>query len=261
MKKTKKIMSLALALVMALTVIVGSVSVFAANNIESGYKENGWVIDGWINLSNVVNNVVSNKEITENDKTYYKGSISAEFNQRDLFEGAYQKYKKDFENEKRFGKYCRNIIMFNKGGTKPTVECKVKFPKGVAVDVDAIEKEFTKNNVVTDLVKSIEFAYDESDNSVNITFYLATDAYWHDYEGFFKLYEREAEKTEEEASKIRINIPYLVEAKSDINNYGEITVNGHCNLFKAGRIFAGMKMVDITLEQFTKTISLESGEN
>ena len=36
MKRTKKIMSLALALVMLLTVIVGSVSVFAANNIKSG---------------------------------------------------------------------------------------------------------------------------------------------------------------------------------------------------------------------------------
>lgn len=254
-------MSLALALVMVLTAVVGSVSVFAESQIESKYKENGWVIEGQINLSNVVNNAVSNEEIIVNDKTYYTGNISAEFNQRDLFEGAYQKYKRDFENEKRFGKYCRNIIMFNKGGTKPTVECKVKFPKAVAVDVDAIEKKFTKNNVVTDLIKSVEFSYDASDNSVNITFYLATDAYWHDYEGFFKLYEKEAAKAEDAASKIRINIPYLVEAKSDINNYGEITVNGHCNLFKAGRIFAGMRMVDITLEQFTKTISLESGEN
>lgn len=261
MKKTKKIMSLALALVMLLTVIVGSASVFAESQIESRYKENGWVIEGQINLSNVVNNVVSNDETFENDKTYYKGNISAEFNQRDLFEGAYKKYKKDFENKKLFGKYCRNIIMFNEGGTKPTVECKVKFPQGVTVNKDAFEKEFTKNNVVTDLIKSIEFSYEESDNSVNITFYLATDAYWHDYEGFFRLYEREAEKPEEEASKIRITIPYTVEAKSDINNYGEITVNGHCNLYKAGKIFAGMKMVDITLEQFTKTISLESGEN
>lgn len=261
MKSTKKIMSLALAIIMVLTAVVGSVSVFAESQIESGYKENGWVIDGWINLSSVVNNAVSNDKTIENDKTYYKGNISAEFNQRDLFQGAYQKYKKDFENKKILGKYCRNIIMFNMGGTKPTVECKVKFPEGVTVNEDAIEKEFIRNNVVTDLIKSIEFSYDESDNSVNITFYLATDAYWHDYEGFFKLYEREAEKIEEEASKIRINIPYLVESKSDLNNYGEITVNGHCNLYKAGKIFAGMKMVDITLEQFTKTISLESGEN
>lgn len=254
-------MSLALAIIMVLTAIVGSVSVFAESQIESGYNENGWVIEGWINLSNVVNNVVSNEQITENDKTYYKGNISAEFDQRDLFEGAYQKYKNDFENKKILGKYCRNIIMFNKGGTKPTVECKVKFPEGVTVNEDAIEKEFTKNNVVTDLVKSIEFSYDKNDNSVNITFYLATDAYWHDYEGFFKLYEKEAAKTEEEASKIRITIPYTVEAKDDISNYGEITVNGHCNLYKAGYVFAGMKMVDITLEQFTKTILLESGEN
>lgn len=261
MKKTKKIMSLALALVMLLTAKVGSVSVFAESQIESRYKENGWVIEGQINLSTVVNSVVSNEEITENGKTYYKGNISAEFNQRDLFAGAYQKYKKDFENKKILGKYCRNIIMFNMGGKKPTVECKVIFTEGVTVDVNAIEKEFTNKNVVTDLIKSVEFSYDESDNSVNITFYLATDAYWHDYEGFFKLYEKEAAKTEDAASKIRISIPYLVEAKNDISNYGEITVNGHCNLYKAGRVFAGMKMVDITLEQFTKTILLESGEN
>lgn len=254
-------MSLALALVMVITVIVGSVSVFAANNIESGYDQNGWRIKGWVNLSNVVNNAVSNEEITVNDKAYYKGKISAEFNQRDLFVGAYQKYKKDFENKKIFGKYCRNIIMFNEGGTKPTVECKVKFPQGVTVDVDAIENIFTNSNVVTDLIKSVEFSYDESDNSVNITFYLATDAYWHDYEGFFKLYEKEAEKTEEEASKIKISIPYTVEAKNDISKYGEIIVNGNCNLYKAGYVFAGMKMVDISLKEFTKTISLESGEN
>ena len=254
-------MSLALALVMLLTAVVGSVSVFAESQIESGYKENGWVIDGWINLFSVVNNAVSNDKTIENDKTYYKGNISAEFNQRDLFQGAYQKYKKDFENKKILGKYCRNIIMFNMGGTKPTVECKVIFPEGVTVDVDAIENKFTNSNVVTDLIKSVEFSYDESDNSVNITFYLATDAYWHDYEGFFKLYEKEAAKAEDAASKIRISIPYLVEAKNDISNYGEITVNGHCNLYKAGYVFAGMKMVDISLKEFTKTISLESGEN
>ena len=254
-------MSLALAIIMVLTAIVGSVSVFAESQIESGYNENGWVIEGWINLSNVVNNVASNQETIENDKTYYKGNISAEFNQRDLFEGAYQKYKNDFENKKILGKYCRNIIMFNEGGTKPTVECKVKFPEGVAVDVNAIKKDFINKNVVTDLIKSVEFSYDDSDNSVKITFYLATDAYWHDYEGFFNLYEKEAAKAEEAASKIKISIPYEVEAKNNINNYGEITVNGHCNLYKSGKIFAGMKMVDITLKEFTKTILLESGEN
>lgn len=254
-------MSLALAIIMVLTAIVGSVSVFAESEIESKYKENGWVIEGQINLSTVVNNVISKDQITENDKTYYKGNISAEFDQRDLFAGAYQKYKNDFENKKILGKYCRNIIMFNMGGKKPTVECKVIFPEGVTVDVNAIEKEFTNDNVVTDLIKSIEFSYDESDNSVNITFYLATDAYWHDYEGFFKLYEKEAAKAEDAASKIRITIPYTVEAKDDISNYGEITVNGNCNLYKAGKIFAGIKMVDITLKEFTKTISLESGEN
>ena len=75
MKRTKKIMSLALALVMLLTVIVGSASVFAANNIESGYDQNGWRIKGWVNLSNVVKNVRENEITDDNGKTIYKGKI------------------------------------------------------------------------------------------------------------------------------------------------------------------------------------------
>lgn len=244
MKKTKKIMSLALALVMLLTVIVGSVSVFAANNIESEYKEDGWTIDGWVDLSNVVKNV-NESEITDDDgKTIYKGNIVGSAEASDLFKGAYDKYEKDYKGHVYWFGKAENFVMYNEGNKFPTVDLTVTFPNNFKIDYDNITL-----NSYTSLVSKIEIKdFDEviANNSTEFTirFYLGN---WNDYQEFFAKYEAIKGQT---GHKIEINIPYSVDVTGNSNNVlGIVKSEGICALYKGGKRFSGKQLVNVELKK------------
>lgn len=244
MKRTKKIMSLALALVMLLTVIVGSVSVFAANNIESGYKEEGWTIDGWVDLSNVVNNFKENEFTNDDGKTIYKGKIVGSAEATDLFEGAYNKYEKDYKGHVYWFGKAENFVMFNKGDKFPTVDLTVTFPDNFEIDYEGIE---LKSN--TSLVSKIEvedFANVKAEKRTifKLRFYLGN---WNDYQEFFAKYEAIKGQT---GHKIEINIPYSVDVTGNSNNVlGTVKSEGVCALFKGGNKFSGKQLVNVELKE------------
>lgn len=244
MKRTKKIMSLALALVMALTVIVGSVSVFAANNIKSGYKEEGWTIDGWVDLSNAVKNVNENEFTNDDGKTIYKGKIVGSAEASDLFEGAYNKYEMDYKGHVYWFGKAENFVMFNKGDKFPTVDLTVTFPNNFNIDYDNITF-----NSDTSLVSKIEI--DKIDDvkankrkEFTIRFYLGN---WNDYQEFFAKYEAIKGQT---GHKIEINIPYSVDVTGNSNNVlGIVKSEGICALYKGGKRFSGKQLVNVELKE------------
>lgn len=237
-------MSLALALVMLLTVIVGSVSVFAANNIKSGYKEEGWTIDGWVDLSNVVNNFKENEFTNDDGKTIYKGKIVGSAEAKDLFEGAYKKYEKDYKGHVYWFGKAENLVMYNEGNKFPTVDLTVTFPRNFDIDYDNITF-----NSDTSLVSKIEI--DKIDDvkankrkEFTIRFYLGN---WNDYKEFFAMYEKIKNET---GHTIEINIPYSVELNDENqNNLGTVSSEGVCALFKGGKKFSGTQLVDVELKK------------
>lgn len=250
MKRTKKIMSLALALVMMLTAIVGSVNVFAANNIESRYDQNGWRINGWVDLSNVVNNV-KEKEFTDaSGKTIYKGNIVGSAEATDLFEGAYNKYEQDYKGHVYWFGKAENFVMFNKGDKFPTVDLTVTFPNNFNIDYDNIELKSG-----TTLVSKIEiedFANVKAENRTifKLRFYLGN---WNDYQEFFAKYEAIKGQT---GHKIEINIPYSVDVTGNSNNVlGTVKSEGVCALFKGGNKFSGTQLVDVELKKHEISIA------
>lgn len=237
-------MSLALALVMALTVIVGSVSVFAANNIKSGYKEEGWTIDGWVDLSNAVKNVNENEFTNDDGKTIYKGKIVGSAEASDLFEGAYNKYEMDYKGHVYWFGKAENFVMFNKGDKFPTVDLTVTFPNNFNIDYDNITF-----NSDTSLVSKIEI--DKIDDvkankrkEFTIRFYLGN---WNDYQEFFAKYEAIKGQT---GHKIEINIPYSVDVTGNSNNVlGIVKSEGICALYKGGKRFSGKQLVNVELKE------------
>lgn len=244
MKRTKKIMSLALALVMLLTVIVGSVSVFAANNIESGYKEDGWKIDGWVNLSNVVNNFKENEFTNDDGKTIYKGKIVGSAEATDLFEGAYNKYEKDYKGHVYWFGKAENFVMFNKGDKFPTVDLNVTFPNNFNIDYDHIELKSGTTLVSKIEVEDFANVKTEKRKTFKLRFYLGN---WNDYKGFFAMYEAIKGQT---GHKIEINIPYSVDVTGNTNNVlGTVKSEGICALFKGGNKFSGTQLVDVELKK------------
>lgn len=244
MKRTKKIMSLALALVMLLTVIVGSVSVFAESQIESGYKEDGWTIDGWVDLSNVVNNFKENEFTNDDGKTIYNGKIVGSAEATDLFEGAYKKYEMDYKGHVYWFGKAENFVMFNKGDKFPTVDLTVTFPNNFNIDYDNIILDSK-----TSLVSKIEvedFANVKAEKRTNfkLRFYLGN---WNDYQEFFAKYEAIKGQT---GHKIEINIPYSVDVTGNSNNVlGTVKSEGVCALFKGGNKFSGKQLVDVELKK------------
>ena len=243
-------MSLALALVMMLTAIVGSVNVFAANNIESRYDQNGWRINGWVDLSNVVNNV-KEKEFTDaSGKTIYKGNIVGSAEATDLFEGAYNKYEQDYKGHVYWFGKAENFVMFNKGDKFPTVDLTVTFPNNFNIDYDNIELKSG-----TTLVSKIEiedFANVKAENRTifKLRFYLGN---WNDYQEFFAKYEAIKGQT---GHKIEINIPYSVDVTGNSNNVlGTVKSEGVCALFKGGNKFSGTQLVDVELKKHEISIA------
>lgn len=244
MKKTKKIMSLALALVMLLTVIVGSVSVFAANNIESGYKEEGWTIDGWVDLSNVVNNFKENEFTNDDGKTIYKGKIVGSAEATDLFEGAYNKYEKDYKGHVYWFGKAENFVMFNKGDKFPTVDLTVTFPDNFEIDYDNIELKSNTSLVSKIEVEDFANVKAEKRKTFKLRFYLGN---WNDYQEFFAKYEAIKGQTEH---KIDIIIPYSVDVTGNSNNVlGIVKSEGICALYKGGKRFSGTQLVDVELKK------------
>lgn len=240
MKRTKKIMSLALALVMLLTVIVGSVSVFAqgAGTVEGSFTKRAKSIKGTVKLINVVNH--------DYDSTANEGFVGGEVSAKELFKDAYEKYLADFKGQldpiKK--KPYENLVMYDKNKKFPSITYKIKFPENVIVNVSGIKAEET-----TATISKIEKTFDERTNTVILKMYLGN---WNDYKGFFELYEGEIDKPE---NKIKINIPFKVnEAVS--GNIGVITADGYCKLYKYGGIFGyGLNIVDVTAEKLTFNIT------
>ena len=244
MKRTKKIMSLALALVMLLTVIVGSVSVFAANNIESGYKEEGWTIDGWVDLSNVVNNFKENEFTNDDGKTIYKGKIVGSAEATDLFEGAYNKYEKDYKGHVYWFGKAENFVMFNKGDKFPTVDLTVTFPDNFEIDYDNIELKSNTSLVSKIEVEDFANVKAEKRKTFKLRFYLGN---WNDYQEFFAKYEAIKGQTEH---KIDIIIPYSVDVTGNSNNVlGIVKSEGICALYKGGKRFSGKQLVNVELKE------------
>lgn len=244
MKRTKKIMSLALALVMMLTAIVGSVSVFAGNKVQSGYDQNAWRINGWVDLSNVVNNV-RGKEFTDaSGKTIYKGKIVGSAEATDLFEGAYNKYEKDYKGHVYWFGKAENFVMFNKGEKFPTVDLNVTFPNNFNIDYDHIELKSGTTLVSKIEIEDFANVKTEKRKTFKLRFYLGN---WNDYQGFFAMYEAIKGQT---GHKIEINIPYSVDVTGNSNNVlGTVKSEGVCALFKGGNKFSGTQLVDVELKK------------
>lgn len=244
MKRTKKIMSLALALVMMLTAIVGSVSVFAGNKVQSGYDQNAWRINGWVDLSNVVNNV-RGKEFTDaSGKTIYKGKIVGSAEATDLFEGAYNKYEKDYKGHVYWFGKAENFVMFNKGEKFPTVDLNVTFPNNFNIDYDHIELKSGTTLVSKIEIEDFANVKTEKRKTFKLRFYLGN---WNDYQGFFAMYEAIKGQT---GHKIEINIPYSVDVTGNSNNVlGIVKSEGICALYKGGKRFSGKQLVDVELKK------------
>lgn len=244
MKRTKKIMSLALALVMLLTAIVGSVSVFAGNKVQSGYDQNGWRINGWVDLSNVVNNV-KEKEFTDaSGKTIYKGNIVGSAEATDLFEGAYNKYEQDYKGHVYWFGKAENFVMFNKGDKFPTVDLTVTFPNNFNIDYDNIELKSGTTLVSKIEIEDFANVKAEKRTIFKLRFYLGN---WNDYQEFFAKYEAIKGQT---GHKIEINIPYSVDVTGNSNNVlGTVKSEGVCALFKGGNKFSGTQLVDVELKK------------
>lgn len=240
MKRTKKIMSLALALVMLLTAIVGSVSVFAqgAGTVHGEFTKGKKSIKGTVYLDKVVNHYY--------DSTANKGFVGGEVSAKELFKDAYEKYLADFKGQldpiKR--KPYENLVMYDKNKKFPSITYKIKFPENVNVDVNTIEASET-----TATISKIEKTFDEKTNTVTFKMYLGN---WNDYKGFFELYEREKDKPD---NKIIINIPFSVDAAAS-GNIGDIIADGYCKLYKYGGIFGyGLNIVDVTAKKLSFNIT------
>lgn len=237
-------MSLALALVMLLTAIVGSVSVFAGNKVQSGYDQNGWRINGWVDLSNVVNNV-KEKEFTDaSGKTIYKGNIVGSAEATDLFEGAYNKYEQDYKGHVYWFGKAENFVMFNKGDKFPTVDLTVTFPNNFNIDYDNIELKSGTTLVSKIEIEDFANVKAEKRTIFKLRFYLGN---WNDYQEFFAKYEAIKGQT---GHKIEINIPYSVDVTGNSNNVlGTVKSEGVCALFKGGNKFSGTQLVDVELKK------------
>lgn len=244
MKKTKKIMSLALAIIMVLTAIVGSVSVFAESQIDSGYNENGWRINGWVDLSNVVNNV-KEKEFTDaSGKTICKSKIVGSAEATDLFEGAYNKYERDYKGHVYWFGKAENFVMFNEGEKFPTVDLTVTFPNNFIIDYDNIELKSGTTLVSKIEIEDFQAVKSENRRTFKIRFYLGN---WNDYQGFFAMYENIKGQN---GHKIEISIPYSVDINDENqNNLGTVSSEGVCALFKGGNRFSGTQLVDVELKK------------
>lgn len=235
-KTMKRTLSVVIGLMLMMTLI--PMSVFAANNnVPSTYNDGKGKIQGEVDLSNVAHNQGS--EVSKDGKLYYEGTISGTVEASDLFEGAYDKFVKDFKGQKEFftGKYYENLVMFDKGKEFPSIKYTVIFPKNFNVDVDGIT--VTEN---TETIGKIEKNYDKANNSVTIRFYLGS---WNDYKGFFEIYEKEKGTT---GHPISLNIPYSVEiTDQSVTSLGTINSNGKCELYKYGGIFGyGSNIVNVT---------------
>lgn len=237
-------MSLALTLVMMLTAIVGSVSVFAGNKVQSGYDQNGWRINGWVDLSNVVNNV-KEKEFTDaSGKTIYKGNIVGSAEATDLFEGAYNKYEQDYKGHVYWFGKAENFVMFNKGDKFPTVDLTVTFPNNFNIDYDNIELKSGTTLVSKIEIEDFANVKAEKRTIFKLRFYLGN---WNDYQEFFAKYEAIKGQT---GHKIEINIPYSVDVTGNSNNVlGTVKSEGVCALFKGGNKFSGTQLVDVELKK------------
>ena len=162
MKKTKKIMSLALAIIMVLTAIVGSVSVFAqgAGTVHGEFTKGKKSIKGTVKLINVVNH--------EYDSTKNEGFVGGEVSARELFKDAYAKYLADFKGQldpiKK--KPYENLVMYDKNKKFPSITYKIKFPEKVIVNVSGIKAEETTNTI-----SKIETTFDERTNTVTFKMY------------------------------------------------------------------------------------------
>lgn len=236
MKRTKKIMSLALALVILLTVIVGSVSVFAQGDgaVHGEFTKGKKSIKGTVKLINVVNH--------EYDSTTNKGCVGGVVSAKELFKDAYIKYVNDFEGQAELftGKKYENLVMFDKDEKFPTITYSVTFPKSVIVDTQNIR---AVENTAT--ISKIEKSFDEAKNTVTFKLYLGN---WNDYKGFFELYKSEKDSNDH---IIDINIPYSVK-EGYTDNLGAITANGFCKLYKYGGIFGyGLNIVDVSAEELS----------
>lgn len=229
-------MSLALALVMLLTVIVGSVSVFAQGDgtVRGEFTKGKKSIKGTVKLINVVNH--------EYDSTTNKGFVGGVVSAKELFKDAYIKYVNDFEGQAELftGKKYENLVMFDKDEKFPTITYSVTFPKSVIVDTQNIR---AVENTAT--ISKIEKSFDEAKNTVTFKLYLGN---WNDYKGFFELYKSEKDSNDH---IIDINIPYSVK-EGYTDNLGAITANGFCKLYKYGGIFGyGLNIVDVSAEELS----------
>ena len=250
-KLIKKSMSVAMAVLMVFGVFVGTTNVFAnEGNLEHKVVSNlvGKVsgthskVTGTVDISKTVSN--SSLKLKEGTANTYEGVVSGSVEAGDLFEGAYILYKDKFYNLRTIKGYWRNFVMF--GPTKksfPTCSYTVTFPDNITVD---------KANVVatenTNTISKIETKAE--DHSVTFTFYLGN---WNDYEGFFKLFEGERNKS---GHSINVSIPYTVDIDENSPSVlGTIKGSGECKLYKFGFIAPKKPIVSITSPEISFNVS------
>lgn len=249
MKKIiKKSLSLSLALVMLLAVFA-STSVFAQGGIEKKVTSDltftdagtNSTVSGTLNLSNTISyEDLTLKAGTDNT---YQGKVKGDVEAGDLFSDVYALYMKELYNKKTLIWYWRNLVMFGiTDSTFPSATYTVEFPENIFVD-----KENVKAITNTSTVSKIDVKAEE--HSVEFTFYLGN---WNDYEGFFKLVEKELN---ESGHNINIDIPYTVQVNEDSpENLGSISGKGECKLYKHGRFPRKDPIVSITAEEISHDV-------
>lgn len=246
----KRILGLTMALLMVFGIYASTTNVFAEEgNLERKVISNlsseiGWFdgkITGTVDISQVVSN--SQLKLKEGTANTYAGVLSGSVESGDLFYGAFKLYKEKFKNLNLFNRPWKNIVMFGETkNTFPTCSYTVIFPNNVTVD---------KANIVatenTNAISKIETKAE--DHSVTFKFYLGN---WNDYEGFFKLVEKEIN---ESGHLINISIPYTVDVdESSSNVLGMIKGSGECKLYKFGGFSLPHPIVDLTSPEISFNI-------
>ncbi|TCD54443.1 hypothetical protein EJ419_03485 [Alloscardovia theropitheci] len=235
-RKSFSAIAFAIFAILATTLALPISNASASTSVPSNFTNSRSSITGTIDLSSHAIN--SGTVETTNGHTYYNGVVSGSVEASDLFEGAYNKYVKDFQGKSGYrNKHFENIVMFGKNKTFPTASYTVTFPSYFSVNEAAIS--VAEN---TSTISNISHEYNPTTNSVTFTFNLGN---WNDYKGFFELY-----KSERGASghPISISIPYTVDI-TDISSsqIGQITAKGSCELYKYGRLFFSSKIVNISI--------------
>lgn len=232
MKKIiKKSLGLSLALVMLLAVFA-STSVFAQGGIEKKVESNlkfekglfKGRITGNINVSRTITNNFDS--VLDQESNSYKGEIKSNVEAGELFDGAYNLYKTEFEPFAPFGKPWKNIVMYGKDKSSfPSATFTITFPKEVKFNEDDIKIVNNSKSISSIKINNIN----NEENSIEFIFYLG---YWSDYGQFFDIVKDEIDNV---GKNIEISIPYSIDSSNSLENLKDIKASGKCELSYFGK--------------------------